>query len=88
MTILFHWFSSCSIEVGLVIIVLYEEGLYRVPSQENMSTEDTSVTVRRDQLEALDDAAESIFGTTEASKKAVVDRLLADHPDVAFEPTS
>jgi hypothetical protein len=51
-----------------------------------MSDNDTStVTVARDHLEAIDDAAEAIFGTDAVTRRAVIDRLLVDHEAVPYD---
>jgi len=44
----------------------------------------TTINVRPEQLEAIDDAGENIFGVSGISKQAIIDRLLSDHPDVEY----
>lgn len=45
----------------------------------------TSLSVHPEHLDLLDRAAEGIFGTTEVSRSAVLERLIEDHPDVGVD---
>lgn len=51
-----------------------------------MTGADTSVSVRKEQLDALDDAAVALFGTNTVPKHAVIDKLLRDHSAVEYDP--
>jgi hypothetical protein len=44
----------------------------------------TTVSVSQRHLDALDCAAEPLFGTDAVARRAVVERLLTDHPDVPY----
>jgi len=45
----------------------------------------TTLNVEQYQLEAIDDAATALLGTDAVSRRAVVERLLQDHPDVEYD---
>jgi len=45
----------------------------------------TTVNVTQRHLTAIDDAAASLFGTDAVSRRAVIERLLQDHPDVEYD---
>jgi len=49
-----------------------------------MSKETTTITITKSQREELDNAAESLFGTTSVAVRATVERLLMDHPEVDY----
>jgi hypothetical protein len=49
-----------------------------------MSTKLTSLNVEQKHLEAIDDASTALFGTDAVARRAVVERLLCDHPDVEY----
>jgi hypothetical protein len=48
---------------------------------ENLST----VQVKSDHLDALDDACEPLFGTDAVSRRAIIERLLVDHEAVPYD---
>jgi hypothetical protein len=49
-----------------------------------MSTKLTSLNVEQKHLKAIDKATEPLFGTDAVARRAVVERLLRDHPDVEY----
>jgi hypothetical protein len=53
-------------------------------SDTTMSTKLTSLNVEQKHLEAIDDASTALFGTDAVARRAVVERLLCDHPDVEY----
>lgn len=44
----------------------------------------TSLNVEQRHLEAIDAAQTELFGTDAVARRAVVERLLRDHPDVKY----
>jgi hypothetical protein len=44
----------------------------------------TSLNVERKHLNAIDEATEPLFGTDAVARRAVVERLLTDHPEVEY----
>jgi len=50
-----------------------------------MSDKNTSLYVRESDLEALDAAAESIFGTDEVPRRVTLQQLIDDHDAVDAE---
>jgi len=49
-----------------------------------MSTKLTTLNVEQKHLEAIDAAQAELFGTDAVARRAVVERLLSDHPDVEY----
>lgn len=49
-----------------------------------MSTKLTSLNVEQKHLTAIDEAQTELFGTDAVARRAVVERLLRDHPDVEY----
>jgi len=62
-----------------------EAGERNVPSSDTtMSTKLTTLNVEQKHLEAIDAAQTELFGTDAVARRAVVERLLTDHPDVEY----
>ena len=45
-------------------------------------TDYTTMSVKSEHLDMMDDAAESLFNTDRVSRSTVLERLIAEHPDV------
>jgi len=48
-------------------------------------SQSTTIHVYTDQRDRLETAAETLFGTTEVPHRVTIDRLLADHDDIAYD---
>lgn len=48
-------------------------------------TELTTINIKPEQLEEMNNAAIELFGTDAVARRAVVEKLLIDHPDVSYE---